>query len=214
VPDAGVVVGALADAGSSDPARPPTRALDAGRSQPAPVATRNGAHPRPGPAHEPPEVAPPVVASPVAALPPEAAPPDPPPIDASAAPPSPGHVIVKNDAWCDVWIDGAFHGRGRNELIEVSAGHHSVRCVNPAGQWTQDVEVAPGQTATLRGAVLHDLKVTLDIDATIDGKPYPRGAVIRLKQGRIEVVAGGQTQFITLRTDCRLKDVPGLGCYE
>jgi hypothetical protein len=147
------------------------------------------------------------------AAPPEAAPPDAPSIDAAAAPPPPGHVIVRNDVWCDVWIDGAFHGDRFNQAIEVSAGHHTVRCVNPKGEWTQDVEVSSGETRSLNGTLLRYVQVTLDIDATVDGKRYLRGAIIRLKQGRVEVVAGGQTQFITVRSDCRLKDAPQLDCY-
>ena len=47
----------------------------------------------------------------------------------------------------------------------------------------------------------------------IDGKPYTRGAVVRLKPGNIEVIAGGKKRFITFRESCRLKDSPELGCY-
>ncbi|HEX8111658.1 MAG TPA: hypothetical protein VF516_28200, partial [Kofleriaceae bacterium] len=139
-------------------------------------------------------------------------PPELPAIDAGA-PPAPGHVLVHNDVWCNIWIDGANHGNRRNEPIEVSAGHHVVRCVNPAGEWTQDAEVAPGTTRILSGTLLRDVQVTLDVDATIDGKPYPSGAVVRLKPGNIEVTAGGKKQFITFRANCRLKDTPDLGCY-
>jgi hypothetical protein len=126
---------------------------------------------------------------------------------------APGHVLVRNDVWCNIWIDGASHGNRRNEPIEVSAGHHVVRCVNPIGEWTQEAEVAPGATRTVSGTLLRDLQVTLEVDATIDGKPYPRGAVVRIKPGNIEVVAGGKKQFITFRASCRLRDTPDLGCY-
>jgi hypothetical protein len=120
---------------------------------------------------------------------------------------------VRNDVWCNIWIDGANHGNRRNEPIEVSAGPHVVRCVNPIGEWTQEAEVAPGATRTLSGTLLRDLQVTLEVDATIDGKPYPRGAVVRIKPGNIEVVVGGKKQFITFRASCRLRDMPDLGCY-
>ncbi len=124
-----------------------------------------------------------------------------------------GHVVVRNDVWCDIWIDQIERGNRRNEAIEVSAGHHVVRCVNPVGQWTQDTDVAPGATRTLQGVLLHELDVTLAVDAMIDGKHYARGAIAKLKPGNVEVVAGGKKQFITFRTSCTLRDVPELGCY-
>ena len=137
-----------------------------------------------------------------------------PPADAAPAPSAPGHVVVRNDVWCNIWIDGALHGNRRNERIEVTAGHHVVRCVNPAaGEWVQATEVAPGATETLTGTLLRPLDVRLEVDATIDGKPYPRGAVVKLKPGNIEVVAGGKKQFITFRESCTLRVVPDLGCY-
>jgi eukaryotic-like serine/threonine-protein kinase len=123
------------------------------------------------------------------------------------------HVIVRNDVWCNVWIDRSNRGNQRNEPLEVSAGHHVVRCVNPAGEWTQEIDVAPGVTRTLTGTLLRELEVTLAVDATIDGKRYTRGTVVKLKPGNVEVVAGGRKQFITFRGNCTLKDVPELGCY-
>ncbi len=174
--------------------RPPRRSRDAGAP---PSAGAGDAPGDAGPAIAPAEPAP--------------ATPEPPAIDAGA--PAPGHVVVHNDVWCNIWIDGANHGNRRNEPIEVSPGHHVVRCVNPLGEWTQDAEVAPGATRTLSGTLRRDVQVTLDVDATIDGKPYPRGAVVRLKPGNIEVIAGGKKQFITFRDNCRLRDTPDLGCY-
>jgi len=142
------------------------------------------------------------------------APPAPPPPDAVIEPTSGvAHVIVRNDLWCNVWIDGTNRGSQRNELIEVTAGHHVVRCVNPAGEWTQEVELAPGTTRTLTGTLLREIEVTLAVDAEIDGTRYPRGAVVKLKPGNVEVRVGGRKQFITFRGNCTLKDVPELGCY-
>ena len=137
-----------------------------------------------------------------------------PELDAAIAPAAAaGHVIVRNDLWCNVWIDGVDHGNRRNEAIEVPAGHHVVRCVNPVGEWTQNTEVAPGATRTLVGSLLRDLEVTLEVDATIDGKPYASGAVVKLKPRNIEVIAGGKKKFITFRVKCTLRDAPELGCY-
>jgi hypothetical protein len=132
---------------------------------------------------------------------------------ASPAPPLPGHLIVRNDVWCNLWIDGTLHGNRRNDPIEVSAGHHVVRCVNPVGEWTQTAEVAPGGTQVLTGTLLRELDVRLDVEATIDGRHYARGTVVKLKPGNVEVVAGGKKQFITFRASCTLRDAPELGCY-
>jgi eukaryotic-like serine/threonine-protein kinase len=124
-----------------------------------------------------------------------------------------GHVVVHNDLWCNVSIDGVERGNRRNEPLEVTAGHHVVRCVNPAGEWTQETDVAPGATQTLTGTMLREFAVTLEIDASINGKPYRRGAVVKLKAGNIEVIADGKKKFITFRGNCTLRDVPELGCY-
>jgi serine/threonine-protein kinase len=200
------------DAGAVSIAAP----VDARATAVAPIARRPPSGSPPAPDAGPPSGAgsaePGQAAPPIAAAEPVPAPPVPLAVDAGA-PPAPGHVIVQNDVWCNIWIDGGNHGNRRNEPLEVSAGHHVVRCVNPVGEWTQDAEVAPGVTRVLTGTLLRDLQVTLDVDATIDGKSYLRGAVVRLKPGNIEVIAGGKKQFITFRASCRLKDTPDLGCY-
>jgi eukaryotic-like serine/threonine-protein kinase len=123
-----------------------------------------------------------------------------------------GHVIVRNDLWCNIWIDGVDRGNRRREPLEVSAGHHVVRCVNPAGEWTQETDVAPGATQVLTGKPL-ELQVRLAVDATIDGKPYASGTTARLQPSNVEVIAGGKRGFITFRISCTLRDLPELGCY-
>ncbi|HEY0990842.1 MAG TPA: hypothetical protein VGD80_27500, partial [Kofleriaceae bacterium] len=124
-----------------------------------------------------------------------------------------GHIVVQNPVWCDIWIDGALRGNLRDRPIEVPVGKHIVRCVNPAGEWTRETDVAPGSTRTLVGTV-PDIAVTLEIDATIDGTRYARGSVVRLKPRRLEVIADGKRQFITFRVSCTLKDTPELECYR
>jgi serine/threonine-protein kinase len=135
------------------------------------------------------------------------------PVDAAAAPPAGGHLIVRNDLWCNIWIDDALHGDHRNKSIAVTAGHHVVRCVNPMSEWTREVDVPAGTTQTLRGPPLADLQVTLDVDATINGKHYARGMVVKLKPARVEVSAGDKKDYITFRVSCTLRDSPTLGCY-
>jgi eukaryotic-like serine/threonine-protein kinase len=135
-----------------------------------------------------------------------------PPVDAAA--PAAGHLIVRYGLWCNISIDGVLFGDRRNKSIEVTAGRHNVRCLgNPMGEWTRDTDVPAGGTRTLDGPPLEDIKVTLDVDATIDGKPYSRGAVVKLKPGNVEVIAGDKKQFITFRASCTLRDTPALGCY-
>jgi serine/threonine-protein kinase len=194
-------------------ARPGTvvRPAPAARPLPVPGGLRPaGPRPSAGSAGSPGDAAPGVVAQP-APPPPEPAPAATTTIDAGV--PVLGHVIVHNYLWCNIWIDGTSHGNRRDQAIDVPPGHHVVRCVNPAGEWTQDVDVLPGATQDVSGPVQRDVEVTLDVDATIDGKPYSRGAVIRIKPGNIEVIAGGKKRFITFRDSCRLKDTPDLGCF-
>jgi hypothetical protein len=139
---------------------------------------------------------------------------EPPAPGAASAPASAtGRIIVRNDLWCNVWIDQSNRGNRRNEPIEVTAGHHVVRCVNPAGEWTQETDVAPGTTRTLTGTMLREFEVTLEVDAAIDGKHYRRGTIVKLRPGNVEVIAGGKKKFITFRGACTLKDSPELGCY-
>ena len=151
-------------------------------------------------------------------LAPDPAPRPTPPVDAPLAEaprapiPAPGRVIVRNDLWCTISIDGVDRGNSRNLPLEVAAGHHTVRCVNPVGEWTQQIDIAAGETRTVTGT-LGALTVTLEIDATINGKSYARGERVKLKAGNFEVVAGGRKQFLVIRTSCTLRDLPDLGCY-
>jgi hypothetical protein len=85
--------------------------------------------------------------------------------------------------------------------------------VNPAFEWTQETDVAAGATQVLRGTAPPEIAVTLAIDAMLNGKPYTRGSMAKLKPSSIEVIAGGKKQFIVFRTSCTLRDSPELGCY-
>ena len=183
-----------------DPASAPRSDTGAALESPAASATSPPATPFAPEASAPP-------AATDTALPPATPPP-------AAAPAGPGRLIVRNDVWCNIWIDTTQHGNRRNEPLEAPAGHHTVRCVNPSvGEWTQSVELAPGATQTVTGTLLRPIAVRLEVDASIDGKRYARGAVVQLKPGILEVIAGGKKQFITFRAACTLRDEPELGCY-
>ncbi|MGE5184142.1 MAG: hypothetical protein ACM31C_18860, partial [Acidobacteriota bacterium] len=137
----------------------------------------------------------------------------PPPADAAPVAPPPdarerGSLVVKNDTWCDVKIDGTRRGRN-NEVFAVDAGRHVVVCEQPgtANTWTRDVVVVAGQLLPVTGAMLGTFAVTLDVDTTIDGAPYKRGAVVRLKAGSHEI---GQ-HWVDVRGACTVK--ADLECY-
>ena len=220
VADAAVAVEASVapDAGSVEAIAtidPPARRTAQRRPGPIAPATRAAALAMPGAAagagHDGAGSAEPVA---MVAVPVDAGAAESPAVDAAAAAPQePGHLIVRNDLWCNIWVDGALLGDRRNKRLDVGPGRHTVRCVNPVGEWTREVEVAAGTTHTLTGPPLADITVTLDVDATINGKRYARGAAVRLKPGNFEVTTGDRKQFITFRESCTLRDMPTLGCY-
>jgi serine/threonine-protein kinase len=125
-----------------------------------------------------------------------------------------GSILVKNDTWCQVKIDGADQGRISKKPIRVEVGHHVVTCEQPGMHvWTKEIDVAANAVATVEGFMLETVAVKLDTDATIDGVPYKAGSVARLKVRRYRVVAGGTTQFIDIKVACSLRTSPELGCY-
>ena len=133
------------------------------------------------------------------------------PIDAG---PQFGSILVKNDTWCQVKIDGADKGRISKNPIRIEVGHHVVTCEQPGMHvWTKPVDVTANAVATVEGFMLETVAVKIDTDATIDGVPYQAGSVARLKVKRYRVVAGGTTQFIDIKVPCSLRTSPELGCY-
>ncbi len=145
------------------------------------------------------------------------------PIDATAMVASPpdaavavtGAIVIKNDAWCEVSIDGEGRGRASPRPLRVDAGTHTVICEQPGtgNKWTKTVEVAGGATVTVEGTMIGTLEVRLDVDATIDGTPHRRGATVRLKGGRHDLVIGGTKTFFDLRAACTVRSNPEPGCY-
>lgn len=148
---------------------------------------------------------------------PDAAPPIP-PVDAAVQAGDVaafGAILVRNDTWCDVSIDGRAPSRNSNKPIRVAVGHHLVTCAQPGlgKQWTREVDVAAGGVVTVAGSLLGTVTVTLGIDASIDGVAHRRGASIQLKANRYEVVAGDQKAFLDIRVSCTLRTTPELACY-
>ncbi len=160
------------------------------------------------------------------ALPPDAAavmvPPD-------AAAVEDGSIVVSNDTWCDVTVDGVPRGQIKTAstklTITLPPGRHTVVCAQ-AGlkvSWTRDIVVEGGRSAPVGGTLLIAIDVTVAITTgdriEVDGRSYPRGSVLRLKAGRYRgtVFAGskaGVAGFFDIpRINCRLHEVgPSLAC--
>jgi hypothetical protein len=127
-------------------------------------------------------------------------------------------LIVDNDIWCDVTIDGIGHARDLRKPIQVRAGRHTVHCQQ--GQtdrkWEEMVVLAPGETRTVRHEMLGGLAVTIGVDeAIIDGVPHRRGEVVQLKTGRHDLARPGvEGKFMTITTSCTvLVRGPDFDCY-
>ncbi len=116
------------------------------------------------------------------------------PID--AAPPRPGRIVVSNDTWCEVAIDGESRGRlnpGAHLDVEVSAGRHVVTCAQPGINpgWRKQVDVTAGLARTVSGTLLTTVDVHVAITGDrvkIDGRMYSRGDTAKLKVGRHQAV--------------------------
>jgi predicted Ser/Thr protein kinase len=136
--------------------------------------------------------------------------PDAPPPAATAT------IIVTNDVWCDIAIDGVAKGRERGKPIIVDAGHHTVTCTQPGiNAWRQEVDVAAGATRTVAGAMLETFDITIDSTggATIDGLPYSRGSTAKLKAGRHRIKVGGTEKDLSIFAPCKIQENPQLDCY-
>jgi hypothetical protein len=122
----------------------------------------------------------------------------------------PGAIVVDNDTWCDVTIDGAKHRL--REPVSIDAGPHHVICeqTGSANKWERDVQVVAGETKRVAGTMLGAIDVTFGIDATIDGVPYKRGKVAHLKARHVHVVAGDRSSWLDLPGACTL--TPDLEC--
>ena len=147
------------------------------------------------------------------------------PVDAAVvavvvdAAPAPGAILVKNDTWCNIEIDGVARGRNADRPFPVDPGPRTVTCTQGIGSnrsWTERVTVAPGATTTVRGSLLGTFDVTIATagEAIVDGVAYRPGAVVRLKRGSVHVTSGGVGKHLPLTGTCELRDKPLLDCYR
>ncbi len=145
------------------------------------------------------------------------------PIDAAVAPSidaavtaTTGAIIVKNDTWCEIEIDGEPKGRISAKAIQVSAGTHTVVCTQGSGTdkiWTKQVAVGAGETKTVSGSLLPAIEVRIATDVTIEGVAYRAGATTKLK-GRVRLEKDRAQIYVTISSPCEIRDTPDLNCYR
>ncbi len=125
-----------------------------------------------------------------------------------------GTLIVENDLWCEISIDGISRGNKRNEPLVVEAGHHTVVCEQPNGRWSKQVDVAAGKTVRLKGEMLPTFQVTIALGHAstilIDGVSHPNRGSVPLKAGRHQL----ENTYITVTAPCQIRDEPQLDCYR
>jgi hypothetical protein len=144
-----------------------------------------------------------------------------PPIDAAVPRPAdaavltPGFILVENDTWCEVSIDGDRRGRASRQPLRVAAGRHTVTCEQPGtgNTWTRTVDVGAGATVVAEGSMLAAIAVTLGVDATIDGVAHRRGSVVQLRRGRHDLVIDGTRTYVSITRACTVRTKPEPGCY-
>ena len=137
-------------------------------------------------------------------------------IDAAVA--AMGAILVKNDSFCDVSIDGESKGSmfpKTAKPIKVSAGPHTVTCsqTNNNKSWTKQVDVKPGETATVRGSLLGAFEVAIKTDVVIGGVAYKAGTTAKLV-GRVLLEKDGAKIWVTISGPCELREKPDLNCYR
>jgi serine/threonine-protein kinase len=132
-----------------------------------------------------------------------------------APPPADGAITVKNDTWCDVFIDNQKRGRADKGPFVASAGRHEVRCEQEGmHQWQHEVVVIANQTAVAEGVMLAPVEVHFEIAASIGGTPHQAGETITVKRLRVPIEANGQKKYWTPSAPCTIRDKPELDCYE
>ncbi len=191
--------------------RPPARSGAAPRPAAAPASTSSGSSPA--------STAP---ASLSAAGPGEPVASDKPQGSSLAA----GTVTFAMDAWCELSIDGAPHGRAdARRAISLAPGRHEAECSQGAGlgQWRGTVDVAPGQAQRVAGQLRAQVTVVVDTSGSavlVDGQRLANGAELRVHNGRhrVSVLVGEREReagwvSIPRVARCVLRDKPVLDCY-
>ncbi|MEP6860451.1 MAG: serine/threonine-protein kinase [Deltaproteobacteria bacterium] len=132
-----------------------------------------------------------------------------------AAPLPDGTITVKNDTWCDVWIDGQKRGRAAAGPFSASPGKHLVRCEQEGlHEWHHEVEVVSNRTVVTEDKMLRPVTVHFEIAASLGGTPHAAGETITVQPHRVLIEANGQKKYWTPSATCSIRDKPELDCYE
>jgi serine/threonine-protein kinase len=130
-----------------------------------------------------------------------------------------GKLLVVNDTWCEVSVDGVLQGRlnAQKKLLTLPAGTHVITCAQPGINpgWSRTIEIQPGKVAQVQGTMLATVDVKIQITGDtiqIAGTHYPSGATAKLKPGRYRAVVmhggkGGVAGWLDIpRVSCLLHE--------
>ena len=147
----------------------------------------------------------------------------------AAPPPKPARVYLHLDAWCNVTVDGKSYGRAsRSRALSLSPGLHAIVCSQGPGlpTWRTSIRVRAGETRTLTGSLLRNVRVRVAVKAGDGVYIHSHGVVrngssVALSPGRyrVELRRGGsavQATWLTIPPvgRCTIKDTPELDCYR
>ena|GEM_PF-1504408 len=133
------------------------------------------------------------------------------PID--AAPATKATLVITNNAWCSVSIDGATRGEFRPPKplrIDVDVGPHDVTCSQPTVDgftWTKRVDAKPGDQS-IRGEFDMTVELRLEVDTSIDDVPHRAGDVVKVKRGTVKI----GNQYRQISGPCAVRK--DLQCYR
>jgi eukaryotic-like serine/threonine-protein kinase len=129
-----------------------------------------------------------------------------------------GTILVENDTWCEVSIDGVAAGRiTRTQKFTAAAGHRVVTCAQPGygdRAWKREVEVVANQQVKASGTMIRMVEVVIAIAADgvlLDNRPVPRGSRMKIRAGRYRVVVGGTDGWVDIpdTVECNLHETGG-----
>ena len=136
---------------------------------------------------------------------------------------APATLTLQMDTWCNLTIDDGDPVRvTKSKTVSLEPGTHQLACANEElGTWRQSVELAPGEKKTVKGSLVPEIAVRVDVkrgDAVlIDKVRLGNGATRKLKRGshRVDVVRLGKvvdSALLMVMKACTLVDRPAIAC--